>query len=334
MIAMTPPDEESASWDAAWVYDDLYMRSTDPEIDVFTLFTEQNRILAPVDIQLIASNLTATQKLVRLQGQFMHLGGRIYPLFCRDPRNWCHECGSLCVPIDEVCSVCKNRVINFCHVVDDQAVPGNWPVYFALDPHPRKPHAMLWVAIDSNDDPWVVAEASVDGDPLMVKRLVDKLEGDRRLNVITRIIDPNMGHQADGTTNRSHTVQEAFDAVGLYCSEADDNRFTARSTINDWLKPNRQIDIPRLRVFRSCAKTMFEMEHYSWDTWTRYSEDRRDLKPVPQDKHSDFPTVLGYIANERPVHHSAVEIISRLKGRNFSGPQRHRFGAPGRSVAY
>ncbi|MGH9876031.1 MAG: hypothetical protein ACRD5H_00190 [Nitrososphaerales archaeon] len=328
MIAMTPPDEESTSWDAAWVYDDLYLHSQDPDIDVFTLFTEQNRILDRADIALIAKNLTATQRLTRLQGQFMHLGGRIYPLFTKTQQNWCYSCAKVCFTLEgQVCAECGGRTVEFCHVVDDQVISPTWPVFFGLDPHPRKPHAMLWVAIDHNDDPWVVAEGSVDGSPTEVKTFVDKVEAEYHLNVVTRIIDPNMGHQADGTTNRAHTVQEAFDAAGLYCSEANDNRYTARATIIEWLKPNRQIDLPRLRVFRSCVKTIFELEHYSWDTYARYSEDRKDPKQVPQDKHSDFPTVLGYIANERPVYHSAAEIIQRLKDhRPSSGPSRPNRG--------
>jgi len=128
-----------------------------------------------------------------------------------------------------------------------------------------------------------------------------------------------MGHQSGGVNHRKHSVQEEFDAAGLHCAEADDNRFTARIRINEWLKPTRMTDNPRLRIFDRCRKTIFQLERYSFDTWSRYSEDRRDPKAVPQDKHSDFPTLLGYIANGNFIFRSSYETIHRLP-RDYRGP--------------
>lgn len=44
------------------------------------------------------------------------------------------------------------------HVVDDEQVPARLTRYMAIDPHPRTPHAMLWVGVDSSSDVWVYRE--------------------------------------------------------------------------------------------------------------------------------------------------------------------------------
>lgn len=44
------------------------------------------------------------------------------------------------------------------HVIDDEQVPTRLTRYMAIDPHPRTPHAMLWVGIDSWHDVYVYRE--------------------------------------------------------------------------------------------------------------------------------------------------------------------------------
>lgn len=333
MIAMTPPDDESDSWDAAWVYDDLYLLglpgpNKDRDVDTFNLFTEQNRTLAPEDIEIISRRLTPQQREVRLHGKFMHLGGRIYPNFSTSPRSWCFSCNSIAVGGGGRCSACGSELVEFNHVEEPFEIPRSWPTVFALDPHPRKPNCCLWVSFDQNDDPWVVAEMESNDPPATLWRQVEDLERNFRLNVSTRLIDPNMGRQSGGVNHREHSVQEEFDAVGLHCSEATDDRFTARSRIRDWLVPNPRTRAPRLHLFNRCRKTIFQFERYSWDSHSSRMESRRDVKQVPQDKHSDFPTLLGYIANGGFTFNRVGEIIQRMptgaRGLGNASPQSRR----------
>lgn len=54
------------------------------------------------------------------------------------------------------------------HVVPDSQIPAYGCRYFALDSHPRTPHAMLWLLVDRWDDFWFYREAwpsIVRGDP-------------------------------------------------------------------------------------------------------------------------------------------------------------------------
>lgn len=304
--AMTPPDEESAAWDAAWVYDELYEKglpgpAKDPAIDAFTLFTEDNRILDPADIQAVSKGLTPTQREVRLRGRFLHLTGRIYPTYTDREQWWCFHCNTIVLADRGKCATCEaTDVVAFSHFVEPFDIPVAWPVVYVLDPHPRKPHAMAWYAVDPADDVWQVAELQVDGEPATVKERVDQLEREQRLGTVKRLMDPNMGASPSGG-RRGVTVRDEFDAVGLRCDLADDNRDTARSRLREMQKPDPRTRAPRFRVFRTCPVTNHQFLRWTWDSWSRYSEQKRDPKPVPIDKYSDFPTCAGYLMNSNPT---------------------------------
>ena len=300
IMAMTPPDEEAASWDAAWSYDQLYQKGIegagkDPSIEAITLFTEQNYILDQQALQELTRGLTPAQREVRLRGRYLHLSGRIYKNFSVNPQLWCFGCRD--IVYNRICG--HENFVEFTHVIEPFDVM-QWPVVFALDPHPRKPNCMAWFAVDPNDDLLQVAELEVDDDPAEVWKQVQKLERELKLNVRKRLTDPNMGESPSGV-KRGVTVRQSFANVGLRCDLADDNRDTARTTIRAMLVPDGRLKLPRLRVFSTCKKTIEQFGRYSWDSWAKYSADRKDPKATPQDKFSDFPTITGYVVNSKPL---------------------------------
>lgn len=308
--ALTPPDEESSAWEYAWIYDQVYERGLpgggkDPNIDAFTLFTQDNRILDARDIAEIGRNLTATQREVRFHGRFLHLSGRIYSLFTERPQWWCFSCKAVILPDDALkCTTCDSTsVVQFCHAVEPFEIPGGWPVVMVLDPHDRKPHALAWYAIDQSDDIWQIAELEVDAEPLGVRERVDQLEEALGIMVMRRLIDPNMGASPSrqGGGRRGRTVRDDFDEVGLRCDLADDNLQTARYALRELLKPDPHTHQPRFHVFHSCPATLFDFGHYVWDEWSRYSSELRDPKPKPREKHDDFPACAQYLVNDRPT---------------------------------
>lgn len=308
MVAMTPPDDEGAAWDAAWVYDDLYEKGQpgpykDPRIDAFTLFTEDNAILDKKEIASIASGLSPAQREVRLKGRFLHLSGRIYPVYSDREQTWCFKCNDIQLTVDGNCCACgSDEVTEFSHFIEpfDQAY--TWPHIFVLDPHPRKPHMMCWIACDPVGNWWITSELEMDSVPTIVANAVAMRERDMRINVRARFMDPNMGKAPAGARTRHLSMQQEFASAGLRCDLANDNRDTARQRIREMLRPSIITMEPSLRVFKCCPRTNYQFMRYCWDEWTRYTSDARDSKPVPRDKHDDFPTMVGYFANSNPTH--------------------------------
>ena len=319
-IAYTPPDDERASWDAAWIYDDLCLKGRpgpgkDPEIDAYEFWTEHNRTLRAEDIVAVMKGLTPAQRLVRLRGESMHLSGRIYPLFTEREAWWCRECSATTLVVDGACGACQHgKVVAFCHVVEPFEVPEAWPVVYVLDPHPRKPHAMAWYALDPSDDVWQVGELEVEGGPLEVREQVTAREAIEGWHVVTRVIDPNMGASPAGA-QRHVTWRDEFDRVGLRCLLADDTRDTARSRIREWLKPDARTGAPRFRVVDTCRRTIFQFERYTWGEFSRYSGTERNPKPQPRDLHDDFPSLVGYFANMGATFRGLREGMQPLRRR-------------------
>ena len=63
------------------------------------------------------------------------------------------------------------------------------------------------------------------------------------------------------------------------------------------MKPDKKTGTPRFHVFTNSPRTNHQFMTYSWDEWTRYSQDQRDPKPKPREKDDDYPTLAGYAAN-------------------------------------
>jgi hypothetical protein len=311
-MAMTPPDDESASWDAAWVFDNLYEKglpgpSKDPDIDSFTLFTENNPYLAEDFITRIGKGLSPKQKEVRFHGKFMHLGGRGFPIYTDRPQWWCFVCNDIMLNVDGQCTTCQNKDgVVFQHTVnpDNEDWVYKCPIVYLLDPHPRKEHMMAWVAITPWDD-WVeIKEMLIDAEPEIVRDKVLDFEKQFDLNIAKRIIDPNMGRSpAHNAGQRKITVAEEFAAVGIRCDDSVSDSFpVGNRRVKVMLKPDPKTREPRLRIFSDCVKSNFQMMHVSFDEWARFTSDERDPKQTWRPLNDDFPKLFIYLANANITH--------------------------------
>jgi hypothetical protein len=187
------------------------------------------------------------------------------------------------------------EVCSYNHVKEFDIQPF-WPIVNVLDPHPRKPHMLLWAAIDPCDDLWIVADLAVAGDPAAVKLEVEKIEETYKLVVARRLMDPNMGATVSGI-DREVTWQDEFASAGLVFDLADDSD-VGRSRVNSYLKPDRDRFGPRMHFHRRCVDTIFQMGRYTWDEHKRAME--REQKQVPRPKFDDYPTMLKYLLNSDP----------------------------------
>lgn len=308
MMAMTPPDDESASWEAAWVYDELFEKGQpgpdkDPDIDSFKFLTRENRVLDQREIDREERMLSPKQRAVRLRGEFIHLSGLIYPTYTNRPSWWCFECNETATIIDKKCAVCQSAdVAEYCHFIEPFEQAYRWPCIYYIDPHPLKDHMMNWVVTSPEDEYYQVAELCVDLNPVDMKKAVDRVEQDLGLSIVYRMMDPNMGESpAHSMGERNITVRDELANVGLGCGLADDNFTVGKTRLNTLFKPDRRTHRPRLSVFNTCVKTDYQLRHFVRDNWARYSSDQRDPKQAPKKKDDDFPALLRYHANLEPT---------------------------------
>lgn len=307
----TPPDDRSASVTAAWFFDQIIvpgLERSDPEaVDAVVLWTEHNRTLDERDVAHVARGLSPEQRRARLHGDAIHLAGVVLKGFTEKARTWCFRCEAPVYRRDEACETCGGRdLVGYSHVWDDADLawpgPPTWPVLFYMDPHQARPTACAWFKIDPNDGWWQIAEAEVAGNASAVKRECLGFEAEHELDVLWRKGDPKITTQtnqfAHAFEGREFTIREAFQEVGFDFEDANTNFTVALERIEQALQPSALTRAPRLRVHRSCARTLYQAMHFVWNT--RGRSENVDTKEQPSRRHSDFPALLRYLAMDDP----------------------------------
>ena len=305
MLAMTWPDD--ASIPVEWIFDEVWEKGMpgsmkDPTVECIELDTFDNPHIDQESVHRQADAWDATTRAVRIKGQPIRFSNRIHPLFTDVMQCWSFQAGKPVVPRHENGKIyCpetgSDDLEPFCHVADFEH-SRSWPVVYLLDPHPRKPHFMLWVQVDPTGDLSVIAEMEIDADPAELRDGISRLEGDMGLNVVRRLGDPNM-LQSPASADRHTTWLDAFRAVGLALELADDSD-VGRGRLNAYLKPDGRTRRPRIVVHRRCRMTIFQIKRFTWQDYKR--RDERDLKQVPREKYDDAPALLKYLLNTDPSY--------------------------------
>ena len=302
MLAMTWPDDPAMPVD--WIHDKIYDRAKPGgEVEAFELHTTENPHLDQVAIASQMARWSETERQVRIYGKPIRFSNLIHPDFIDRTQFWCFNCKQILIPTyDEgkglhKCDTCQGyEVISFNHVREFD-ISSFWPVVCVLDPHPRKPHMLLWAAIDPSDDIWIVADLEKSDDPGQVKLEAEKIEERYGLVVANRIMDPNMG-KSPSRTDRETTWQDEFSGVGMHFNLAEDSD-VGRGRVNAYLKPDKTRMGPRMHFHVRCEKTIGQMKRYTWDEHKKGLD--KEQKQKPRQKHDDYPTMLKYLLNSEPT---------------------------------
>jgi hypothetical protein len=296
ILAMTWPDDPAIPVD--WIYDEIYDKAaSDPDIDWFELYTTDNPHLDQDAIAKQMDKWDEEMKRVRILGQPIRFSNLIHPGFTDHEEVWSFKAGKNVLPMEGwICPITgSDDLETYCHVQEFDISP-SWPVVWLLDPHPRKPHMFMWVAIDPNDDCWVVADGEFEGQTENMREYINEIERQYGIHASLRLVDPNMGRSPAGQT-RGDTWQEEFARCGIYVELADDSS-VGRSWVNGMLKPDPHLRKPRLHIHKRCENTIYQLKRYSWGEYKKNQE--RDVKQTPREKFDDYPTMLKYLGNYRP----------------------------------
>ena len=299
-LMMTWPDNPAIAVD--WIYDEIYEKGRegsqekDPNVECFNLYTTDNPYLDQEAVRIQANAWDESTRAVRIYGRPLRFSNLIHQDFTDTQKWWCFACGKDTLADKGNCGLCGgSRICHYNHVTNDPP-SGVWPTIYLLDPHPRKPHMMMWVQVDPQDDCHQVAEAEVKGGPLEVREVVDKVERELHLRVVRRVMDPNMG-KSPSSSVRGITWRDDFDAAGVTCDTIDhvDNFETGITRINDMLKPDKDTLKPRIVIHESCRNTIMHFKRYQWEDWSKRVD--KDMKQKPKLKYDDYPALWRYLMN-------------------------------------
>jgi hypothetical protein len=309
MLAMTWPDD--ATTNCEWVHDEILERDGEPDsgVEVALLDTTENQNIDQEAIAIKSRGWDEETRNVRIRGGHVRFSNLVHPLFTDHDSWWCFDCNKPTLGVRQeypaerdICGHCNGPSLVRYNHVEEFDHDAWWPVVYLIDPHPRKPHFLLWIATDPNDDYHVIAEAEVDGDPTNCYERSRTIESALSLNVVRRIIDPRMG-RSPSSTDRQTTWQDSFDEAGLRCDTAPfvENSIAQRM-INVWLTPDRDTHRPRIRFHRRCDRTTFQFKRFCWDDWKKGSDN--DQKQKVKDRNDDAPGLVRYFSNLGPTFDS------------------------------
>ena len=272
---------------AFWLNEKIVARAEEPNSSV-TMFkfsiwdncTENGGYLTRAAIEEFLSDLREDEMEARLHAQFLHLAGRVFKMW--EPRKpyW----------------------------IDEYKIPLSWPRVMVIDPHPRKPIAVVWMAV--NPDNQVIVYRDLFDPKLItvadVAKKIHELERDKDGNrepVVHRVIDTS-AQEVDRTSGES--IRWAFHQAGVMCSLAQKrNAQAGYDAIKEALKKGKyEWDEPMLQVFNTCRHVKHDFMNFVFDDWT--SSKQRDVmgeKDAYRKTNDDTIDCIRYYYQARLSYH-------------------------------
>lgn len=268
---------------SAWIYDEI-VTNKDHEVgrrfyieaDVESACEEHGTrgFLRHRDIENMISQYSEDEKQARIYGKFQHLVGLVFKQYSRKVH--------VIRPFD----------INL----------RDYTVIQALDPHPRTPDAVIWIAIDRHGQKFVIDELWLKcqgGSKELAERIWRK---DQQYRVARRLADPSAFIEDQHTGRSLISRLESFYPFnyleGTKARTASDRRIG--DALDYQMIGDEFIVTPEMYIFDTCNRTTFEMEHYRWDEYTGKAVDKHNQKQKPVDKDDHMIENIGRILIQEP----------------------------------
>jgi phage terminase large subunit-like protein len=222
-----------------WIHDDIYepgKRDPTNLISVIEVDMSENPYLAPTEIQSFISGLSEEDRLSRVHGKFVQMGGLVFKKF--DPK---------------------------IHVIDPMLPPLDWAWYASLDHGFNNPTAWLWHAVSPDGvvvtfDEHYESERTVEYHAAMVHardaehgRVPDVYVGDPAIR------------QHTGVT--ADSVQTAYSNLDIPIVLGNNDVKIGISKMSQYLEVNTVKNKPNWFITRNCTNLIREMQRLRWKTY-------------------------------------------------------------------
>ncbi len=235
-------------------------------------------ILEHKNIMAMISEYSEDDKQARVYGKFQHLTGLVFKTFSRKVH------------------------------VKKPFIPNaqDYMVIELLDPHPRNPDAVMWVAIDSKGRKFIIDELFEKFSSVEEMAYKIKQKGSQ-YRIVQRRADPSAWTPA--SSDRSDvTLASRLDLLGLTYMQASKQRTMGIQLIQDALfyQANEVsgslefIQEPMLYVFETCERTIYEFEHWQYSEYSGKGADKKDQSEKPMDKDDHMMENLGRVFLDEP----------------------------------
>ena len=274
-----------------WMYDDIYVN---PEVFSVNMDIDENKYLSKEEIKSFADMLNEDEKEARLHGKFMHLSGLTHKEF--DPK---------------------------IHIKDTLPEDAKtWPRWQIVDPHTRKPFAVIWGAVDPMGRKWIYDEwpkekfhtmKNSQFTPTDYKHLFADMEGEQ--TIYRRIMDGRFCKQPMGAGGDS--LLEIFDDLGVhfepsYITQTLGTTDPGYLKLKDALRVSMVTGEPDLFVLKHCTNVIYAFQH---NTWENYRNQDQGVKEKQAEYAKDFLDTIRYWLMDDPTYFPNEAVSDHGRGK-------------------
>ena len=256
--------------DAGWIYDDIFNKQKERDVGViYSTCWDASKSkgvrghLSDVFINRLIEQYKDTPEELdaRLEGKFMHLAGLVFKNFRRDK-----------------------------HVIKPFTIPTWWNIIEAIDTHPQTPDAVMWLAIDELGYKYIIDELWFDGTVEEEAMAIIAKRKQIGVDPIVTIVEPaawNVDKHTNINVADMLAEELARRSAKFSFEKGSKDLMGGIEAIRNAFKPDKA-EVPMLRIFENCTRTVWEIERWVWQKFSGKSSDKKDPPNRPVDKDDHF----------------------------------------------
>jgi phage terminase large subunit-like protein len=166
----------------------------------------------------------------------------------------------------------------------------HYSLYIAIDTHYKTPHHVLFFVVRKDGAMFVVDELMSDNVPVMFVKEINEKRGGKLPEVIIYDALANTPDPASRKTFIDSLIDAGLNFAPLVTAPKDPTR--GIRMVQELISGEK----PTIRIMDNCPETIYEMIHWSWDSWEGGGRDRKDPKQLPVKKRDHMMENLGRLA--------------------------------------
>ena len=229
-----------------WIYDDIYVPAKEgkKKIGIVEATMQDNPTLSKEAIERFMAELTEEERQIRTQGQYVHLGGAVFPDFTPSTH---------CIPKGQFKPSPNHRIIR------------------TMDSGYTNPTVWLWLAVDEDNNVTVfrehyAAKKTVAEHAVIVNQITKDLERDYGVKVWLTTGDPAIKQTKE---HSGTSILQEYQRAGIFIAVdmIPKDRRIGLERIRQYMKWNKKSKRPHLMITDDCPHLIAELPKLRWKKW-------------------------------------------------------------------
>lgn len=257
-----------------WIFDEIYTPAKEgkKKIGIVEASIEDNPSLSQDAINKFLDMLPEEEREIRSKGQYMHLGGAVFPDFTPSTH---------CIPKGTFRPEPSHRIIR------------------TMDSGYTNPTVWLWLAVDENNNVTVfkehyAAKKTVQEHAVIVNQMTKDIERDFGVKVWLTTGDPAIKQTKEHTGT---SILQEYQRHGIYIAVdmIPRDRRIGLERIRQYMKWNKKSKRPHLMITDDCPHLIAELPKLRWKKWAspKVADQNNRLEDI-RDKDNHCYDALKY----------------------------------------